>query len=251
MTKDAYESAGLLGKQSPFPTSIEKRYLVEIDLKKKSMRPGEKQYERIKWSFSNVLTERYEFLLGYFDAVTGESREFSINESVDGDAKKAFSKVKPSWECSTRYLDVPESIFSTVDFCTQMRESWFQSDVKDLFEWIGMVSIESEFVYPGASADPFISVYSVPSPNKSCSVSLYSIRGLIHPNFIFDVVNHLTEELDDFVVFVSGFEDSPVSWNKRNHGYLYNGENLYCQIRNPKSNHCLTLRHCGAYDETC
>ncbi|RIB00215.1 ribonuclease P 40kDa subunit-domain-containing protein [Gigaspora rosea] len=67
LTKDTYKQLGLPGKPAKFGTDRQ-RFVVQINLLEKSMIPGKKGFERIKWCFDNTLSDPFPFLISYIDS---------------------------------------------------------------------------------------------------------------------------------------------------------------------------------------
>lgn len=90
------------------------------------------------------------------------------------------------------------------------------SSAIDLLEWIGMVAVESDRISAADRVDPFMSTYEVPRPLDFGDLHTLRISGLLAPLFILDCVSKIKQsDLDWCVVVVSGFSDSPVTWNKQ------------------------------------
>ncbi|KAJ1678743.1 hypothetical protein EV182_003434 [Spiromyces aspiralis] len=214
--------------------------MVVIDLKLDAMQPKRPYYERVRWSFENVLNKEYEFLVAYFDSVTGESAPIEFPESSE--AKQIPTAV------TTKILDdvkIPttEVVWDHSLASANSRkggalltgaEVW-QSDCYDVYEWLGMVSIESERIAATDRVDPFVSVYSVPEPHAQGPVCLVRCTGMLERHGIVGIT-------------VWGFEDAPISWYSHIHSYYLSGENMYAQIRNKEKKMCLTFQACCPYD---
>ncbi|PVV04660.1 hypothetical protein BB560_000832 [Smittium megazygosporum] len=238
LCKDSYEASGLLGKPVLFSKTSDPKYLITIDLKSKAMAFDSKAYKRVKWSFSNVLTEAFEIIYSYSDP---ESSPFP---------SPLFHKCIQEWTKKSDILLTPDSI-SNLALLDTTENLNYQSDSVDICEWIGMSTLDSDFLYPENELrpiDPFISVYTVPSPHSKKLVSKLSSVGIISPFLVEMIHRLLMENFNNFIVTCWGFEDSPISWVNSDHGYFVSGENVYSNIVDKTSNKIFRIRHCGSYD---
>ncbi|CAI2173674.1 16581_t:CDS:2 [Funneliformis geosporum] len=184
LTKDTYEELGLDGHSTKFGPN-KQRFVVQIDLKRRSLIPGKKGYERIKWVFNNTLTKKFTFLMSFV--------KFTENKTCEIDFPSSFNSKK---------------LLGKFDFNTI------------------------------PEVDPYISVYKPPEPYSNGNGSFIKWSGFIPSSTIkelFDsVLKFLQESKDDkiswAIINVWGFKDSPISWNKQEHGYFMNGENNYSFI---------------------
>ncbi|OMJ09473.1 Ribonuclease P protein subunit p40 [Smittium culicis] len=233
------------------------------------MKPGEKVYERTMWAFTNSLNDTYEFIFGYFDHVTGKSLEVKFGPGSEHLLEEHSLSIKSE----VKGCNVPKSIFGDLSAKNFESTDMYSSELMDLVEWIGLISLADDDDEPDSSdaglsdgylrlegnvdvaidslvsdIDPFISLYSIPEPNDIMKVSVTSVGGLVNPKIINDLANAIQSKVDHFVLVVSGFTDTPISWYNKPHGFLTSGENLYVQVRNSRLNTCLTARYCGAYD---
>lgn len=57
---------------------------------------------------------------------------------------------------------------------------------------------------------------------------VYKWQGLLESSFIHEIYETQLEGGDEFILLVNGFEDSPISWREKEHGYwIGSGENDY------------------------
>ncbi|XP_055119652.2 ribonuclease P protein subunit p40 isoform X3 [Symphalangus syndactylus] len=101
----------------------------------------------------------------------------------------------------------------------------------ELFDWLGAV-----FSNVDLNNDPnnFISTYCCPEPSTLVAKAyLCTITGFILPEKICLLLEHLCHYFDEpklapwVTLSVQGFADSPVSWEKNEHGFRKGGEHLY------------------------
>ncbi|ORX42072.1 hypothetical protein BCR32DRAFT_288423 [Anaeromyces robustus] len=78
-------------------------------------------------------------------------------------------------------------------------------------EDLSMLACQSKRVLGDYRVEPYYSVYKPPTPFKPGDVQSISYTGFIPSSFIRSIIKELS--------------DSPITWNKKEHGYLMNGEN--------------------------
>ncbi|KAI8920570.1 ribonuclease P 40kDa subunit-domain-containing protein [Entophlyctis helioformis] len=116
----------------------------------------------------------------------------------------------------------------------------------DLLEWIGMASIGARRLFAADSCDPFVAIYDPPQPSVVGNLLCVTWNGFIPPAFITLVLSTARSMLKTLpgmssgdkagsiphwgVLCVAGFDDAPVSWNNRDHGYLVNGDNHFATL---------------------
>ena len=65
VTKDIYEELGIEGKPSQFCSKTRMKYVIHIDVTKSCFRPGKKNYDRLKWCFTDRLDLEFNFLVAW------------------------------------------------------------------------------------------------------------------------------------------------------------------------------------------
>ncbi|KAL6073530.1 Ribonuclease P protein subunit p40 [Balamuthia mandrillaris] len=127
----------------------------------------------------------------------------------------------------------------------------------ELYECIGMISSRAETLsspngmLSPSSDSPFTFTYLNEFYEASRGYS-FSWRGLLLPHHITQCLNlarkHVREGIVPFaIVSVWGFQDSPVSWGKHQHSFLYGGENDYTFVVLPHEQYLLYLAT-GTFD---
>ncbi|KAF9140010.1 hypothetical protein BG015_001834 [Linnemannia schmuckeri] len=244
VTKDSYEQLGLSGKPSAFHQDRQ-RYVVEIELNKPAMVPGKPGFERIKWCFENTFTAQFSMLFASVDP-QGVSLPLEFPESA-----RATSMTFNIQSSSLNNIVIPDATPIRTIGKNDLR--WRRS-VSDLYEWIGLASMQSDRIMFGDNIDPFLCVYSPPTPTttdeqqdlKPSSGCLIEISGLIPSQGIVRILEALRSLLDSSNLTLSsaqrwanmtvwGFQDSPISWIGREHGHLVSGENMYSFFLWPSS----------------
>ncbi|KAF9899703.1 hypothetical protein EC991_008430 [Linnemannia zychae] len=244
LTKDSYEQLGLSGKPSTFHPDRQ-RYVVEIELNKPAMIPGKAGFERIKWCFENTFVASFSMLFAAADP-QGVLLPLEFPESVGATVLSFNVQTTP-----LNNIIIPDATSIRTIGKNDLR--WRRS-VSDLYEWIGLASMQSDRIAFGDNIDPFLCVYSSPShstteqqqdptPSSGC---LIEISGFIPSQSIVRILDALRSLLDTTTLQESstlnwanmtvwGFQDSPISWLGREHGHLVSGENMYSFFLWPSS----------------
>ncbi|CAG8655713.1 6716_t:CDS:2, partial [Scutellospora calospora] len=134
LTKDTYEQLGLPGKPSKFGPN-KQRFVVQINLLEKSMLPGKKGFERIKWCFNNTLSEPFPFIISYVDFATQETQKITFPPTFNA---KEFT-IEMEFE-KLNNINFPDmEIIKTIS-----QESKWKSDAIEIYDWIGMASLRTQ-----------------------------------------------------------------------------------------------------------
>ncbi|KAG0369028.1 hypothetical protein BGX24_002584 [Mortierella sp. AD032] len=134
LTKDSYEQLGISGKPSTFH-SHRQRYVVEIELNKPAMIPGKPGFERIKWCFENTLVTPFSMLFASVDP-QGVSLPLEFPESAGATAMAFNIQSTP-----LNNIVIPDATPIRTIGKNDLR--WRRS-VSDLYEWIGLASMQSD-----------------------------------------------------------------------------------------------------------
>ncbi|PKY14508.1 hypothetical protein RhiirB3_426515 [Rhizophagus irregularis] len=229
LTKDTYEELGLDGKSTKFGPD-KQRFVVQIDLKEKSLIPGKKGYERIKWCFNNTLTKKFTFLISFVKSGTKKSSEIDFPSLFNAE------KILGKFDVNNTFDNILIPDLNMIKNISN--EFQWRLDAVEIYDWIGLASIQAQRIKSHDQVDPFISVYKPPEPYSNGNGSFIKYTGFI-PSLtikeLFDSVsNFLREDASNnipwAIINVWGFKDSPISWNKHEHGYFMNGENNYSFI---------------------
>ncbi|CAG8467025.1 8972_t:CDS:10 [Ambispora gerdemannii] len=157
LTKDTYEELGITGKPAKFGPKRQ-RYVVTIDVLADSMVPGKKGYERIKWCFEHTLSGSFPFLISYVNVADRKSREITFPGTIKTQKILLNESLSRLENILTPDLD---SIKPTTH-----KETW-TSDAIEIYDWIGMISINAQRIHEQDSVDPYISTYRPPEPYSS------------------------------------------------------------------------------------
>jgi len=212
LTKDTYTSLGLVGKSSEIPINKQNRFVVEINLIESSFNSKGKLYKHVQWCMTHTLTDKYQFLLY-------SSKEITLDDIKKYNIKKENTTHKNILIPSLKYITQP----------TKLSPIWC-SHATDIFEWLGMLACQSKRVLGDYRVEPYYSVYKPPTPFKPGNIQSISFTGFIPKSFVKSAIEKLREiiikeKLPWSSIIIWGFNDAPITWNKKEHGYLMNGEN--------------------------
>ncbi|KAJ2824916.1 hypothetical protein FBU31_003857, partial [Coemansia sp. 'formosensis'] len=181
--KDTYEALGVVGTQAEVPLERGSRFVIKIDLKAACMVPEKKYYRRIKAGFDAVLTEGIEFLVGYYDAETGES----LNFDVPG-ATQCTPTVE---EHSVTGALVPQ-LSDLLAARGKVAEDWIER-AQDVFEWVGLATLGSSLI-TGTLVDSEVCEYAVSETYVKADLRVVSVSGMLSPVAISAVAHKLATQ---------------------------------------------------------
>ncbi|KAH0544957.1 hypothetical protein FGG08_000883 [Glutinoglossum americanum] len=240
LDKETYERAGLVGKPA---VSAGKRgtrarwcasgKVVEINLRLPSMFHGKKGFDRIVWSFKNVLKDPLTWL--FCDLSLGDDVPIKKHHPV---TRACETKVHCSNVLKVPVLNPPEKSLAT-----------FKDDFNDyalnLQEWLSLVSIESPRIEVEDNIDPFFSRYDLELDVTTPEAKIIKMKwkGMLPAHWIAQLFtvciknsSKCAEPMAWFALSVHGFRNSPVSWKCFQHGDSLHGENGYTVMKLPRRN---------------
>ncbi|KAI5808895.1 ribonuclease P 40kDa subunit-domain-containing protein [Peziza echinospora] len=256
LTRESYERCGLVGKPAKFGGGRKgHRWNLEFDLRSDKMMHGTKQLERLIWSFTEVLTGPTTFL--FCDLTQLKSYQPSSSKSTSSTSALA-STTTPNQNCPIlqKLKSIPRPLSPQIHISEDLivpsmrcpeglapqgeteysREAWREWAV-DQLEWLGLVSLDADRIKAADTIDPYLSTYQVPEPlDTPMKIVRMRWRGLVPAQFIGDVwrrsrellkSKNLPESVSWVALTAVGFENSPISWDKSEHGFLTGGENCY------------------------
>eukprot|EP00041_Stephanoeca_diplocostata_P027710 m.768694 g.768694 ORF g.768694 m.768694 type:complete len:210 (+) comp23231_c0_seq1:981-1610(+) len=118
-------------------------------------------------------------------------------------------------------------------------ERWLET-----YEWLGAMSCHLDL--SDTSADSYSNTLTCPVPSREAPGAIVSARwiGMVAPQAVHRIVEAASQAVartgraDAWIaVSVWGFDDTPVSWGVREHGYCVGGENNYTMLLLPNSNY--------------
>ncbi|KAG0280840.1 hypothetical protein BGZ95_008403 [Linnemannia exigua] len=139
---DSYEQLGISGKPSSFHPDRQ-RFVVEIELNKPAMIPGKPGFERIKWCFENTLATPFSMLFASVDP-QGISLPLQFPEAARATAMTFDIQSTP-----LNNIVIPDETPIRTIGKNDLR--WRRS-VTDLYEWIGLASMQSDRRATGSNA---------------------------------------------------------------------------------------------------
>ncbi|TPX48036.1 hypothetical protein SeMB42_g02506 [Synchytrium endobioticum] len=243
LTKDAYERAGLTGTKSKFHDARHggnERYQVVIDISSPSFKPTSKLYDRVLWCLAHtILSAPRECLVSCHSRTTGEFIEmpFSSSASKTYHTMPKIAQIQGVMTPDMKQILADQSMkkYATM---TKEEKRMENDKLEELFEWLGMVTIDSPRIGFMNQVNPFICVYEHPDTSTGPH-NLLTFKwegGFITPSCIQKVVQDLQNIITKYNAvpwasfMVWGYPDAPISWDKYEHGYDTSGENDYACV---------------------
>ncbi|GAB1600724.1 ribonuclease P protein subunit p40-like [Argonauta hians] len=228
VTKDTYESLGLDGKKSEFVKHGHNKYVVTLSLLDANFVSGKKFYERVKWCFTDRLNLKFNMLACWIppedDILSSSLAEYfkQHNYQTVAVGLKNESKTKSGLKVPIVTGGQPHSSIESCDF-------------QEFFDWLGSVSSDCQ-----DDVDEDCQYSFTPTPNDIVASCLnYTIKGFILPQTIQKILIELRTIVTKYnlkwsAMTIHGYTDSPVTWEMREHGFQYNGDNLYTYVIFPE-----------------
>lgn len=160
LREDEYQEFGMVGKK------FKENYQISINLDDK-FKAGNPVFDKLMWCCEHTFTRNLDFQMSLWD---GRSMEIDNCEKVD----LAIKKVQ------LEKVQVPRCLFEDAKI-----EEW---ELPEFFEWIGLVSIESDRISYGNKVDPFICSYKSMEKVQYQRLHILKLKGLIIP----DIIEQLT-----------------------------------------------------------
>lgn len=266
LDKEAYEKAGLVGKPAKFGNGSgvmkRRRWLVELNLRAPNYLTGTKSFNRLQKACMNAFRKPLVFL--FADIANSSVSEPSATPSTTSSLDLSPQEVIKSISSFPERNIVPQ-VHTTQDLIVPSfrppqgsamngggkgpiaeydREIW-RTWILEIYEFLGLVSL------PGGAADrlhgkdridPLLSTYSM-EDSKIDGVTVVVFTGLVSARFIqglWKTVEELLESVREkgkeawTALVVHGFENTPISWDGKEHGNLGGGENVYTVLRLPE-----------------
>ncbi|KAF2842366.1 hypothetical protein M501DRAFT_1013712 [Patellaria atrata CBS 101060] len=195
LDRATYERCGLVG--TPIESGARKhtksRYVIELNLRLPSMLHGKKGFERIVWACKNVLNHSLTWLFYDFDKGKDEKecpimKHHPFERTVKVDCLRMKGIATPP----LTNPHVPED----------------EVYVEQLYEWLGLVSLDSPRICINDGIDPYLSRYQVPDfqddhevdgRTNLMSKDLVRLRwhGLIPTDFILSLLLLTMQSVDE------------------------------------------------------
>ncbi|EXJ71459.1 uncharacterized protein A1O5_05267 [Cladophialophora psammophila CBS 110553] len=196
LSKDSYERAGLQGKPIPSGGSkhVKLRYLIEINLRLPSMLHGKKGFDRLVWAAKHVLNQSLNWL---FLDLNANTIDISTQNTMPLRAHHpTIHTLKPSTRTLTNTLT--PSTLPTIPDGVSLLSVEAHEPLRDILEYIDMLSLASPRLQATDQTHPFLSRYEVPDlsdgvdPNVSNrlgqSVKIVTWTGLIPSRWILELL---------------------------------------------------------------
>jgi ribonucleases P/MRP protein subunit RPP40 len=204
------------------------------------MLPGRKAFDRIQWSFKNVLNSPITWL--FCDVNQPADSSLSPLQPHHPQARLATAVVSNMPQMHIPTLCPPLKI--QADYNNNLMEYG-----QGVYEYISLLSLSSPRVHASDDVDPYLSRYDVNhapvEPGQNLPITGEIVRilysGLLPSLWISDLFTatqratqrHTVNLSMWFSFSVHGFQNTPISWEGSQHGNLNGGENQYCILRTP------------------
>jgi len=164
--KATYERCGLVGAGAPHPgrKHVKSRFRIELDLRLPSMEHGKKGFERIKWAFKNVLNESLAWLFVDMENEDSSSGVIAALHPQIKELKPAISRVADT---------VPPFVNDEETVHDPLYE-------EQLFEWLGLVALNSPRISQSDTVDSYLCRYALPDAFDAMEDSALNTQSIVH-----------------------------------------------------------------------
>lgn len=157
--------------------------VIEINLRSPSMLHGKKGFERLRWAFSNVLSNAITWLFYDFEL----EEEKSTSADTVAPSGKPIAAHHPVNKICTPSIGKRQRVVQP-HFTVEAIEiaSVFEAKATEYHEWLALVVLDSPRVQEDDIIDSYLSRYAVPDdePTVISGVVLVTWSGLISANWI-------------------------------------------------------------------
>ncbi|KAJ3009646.1 Ribonuclease P protein subunit p40 [Thoreauomyces humboldtii] len=250
LTKDTYQTLGLVGKKA----FCGQRFEIRLDLAEPGFKNGSKGFDRVAWCFSHTLTRTFEFILASVDLQTGLARDIDFPPSAAYTRNVPSTSIDPLSDLIVPMIPPASFPPHVPSFDTDMDAEQWRSDAIDLFEWFGMVTCDVPRISAvQGTVDPFYSVYSCPEPNAIGTLTRVRGRGFLPPTEITSVLDKVGGDVREgrvpwAAVMVWGYRDAPIGWRDREHGWSTGGGENDSMILVLPGDQCVVFQAAGSGD---
>ncbi|KAK0743419.1 ribonuclease P 40kDa subunit-domain-containing protein [Schizothecium vesticola] len=176
LDKEAYESAGLVGKPHGVKgkRGLKPRWVVEFDLKGDSMIHGKKGFDRLVYASKNALGAPVTWLFCNTSKTT-----------LNPDPVQQYSTTSqnPTPQISADIDAIQPSFQSAIASIASGDKDDLETYSTEIYEWLSLIRLESPRVHAGDQIDPFLSRYQVPEGGTRAKVCKISWHGFISPSW--------------------------------------------------------------------
>ncbi|KAK6335563.1 hypothetical protein TWF696_002334 [Orbilia brochopaga] len=246
LKKDTYEKAGLAGKKAAFGGRKKERWVVEYNLRQPHMLHGRPAFDRLVWSFTNVLKEQKAWLFcdlnqGALNTLSTASDAATVSgltvPTTLRTATPSIMRVNHAIKLATFNHSIPQKTTSEYD------RAVFYDWAYTFHEWLALASINADRVHSTQFIDPLLSRYGVPTDTPGeqeaavGKLAKITWRGFIPAAYVSKIFGVLREHVPAdqwFSMTVHGFQNAPISWKGRQHSVVgggMGGENLYTILK--------------------
>lgn len=212
LMKDTYQRAGLVGEKSRMSPG---KFNVTIDFTVKGF-SGSKAFQRIKTSFTTVLTQVMEIYI----SLPSESPAPSV---LQADWRKSERSSFTASRMVPSYEEIQHVTAKTAD--EGLSFELLQERQEDTLNHLALLAIP-ESVVP-SDLDPYITTYACPEPCTRQDVTTTKLTGFFGSEDVSRLVDLIAEYPGHgwIVLQVIGFAHTPVAWIGSEHGFTGAGEN--------------------------
>lgn len=193
VSKDTYETLGLLGTKSKFGKG---RYIVEVNIKELTTRQ--------RWCFDTTYVGEVQMTMAYEGA-----GDLSIDTRVE-----CLSEVSTFEAMCPHILDV------------------FNSDSEsqlEYMEWLGMATLGAKRLAPNDNVDPYICQYEVVEGTQR-SLTRITWEGFLPPSAARTIMSNSQSLLDTTswaIITAWGYDSTPISWTRADSKFHEHGQSTY------------------------
>ncbi|KNG51267.1 ribonuclease rpp40 [Stemphylium lycopersici] len=207
LTRPTYERCGLQG--TPIEDGGKKhqkrRWVVEYDLRAKSMKHGKSGFSRLVWACKNVLTQSLTWLFYNFNPSSAESL---------AEGKEPISQHAP-WlhDISSQEWNMPDVLVPRLS-PSDLSGLYGEDNALDLLEYVQMLSLKSPRINKRDVIDPHLSRYDVPNFGRgvgSGHLVLVQWKGFLPPSFVRNIFLAIRKEAFKNKKTTNGTQEGDIS----------------------------------------
>ncbi|KAF9485445.1 hypothetical protein BDN70DRAFT_910091 [Pholiota conissans] len=201
-SKETYERLGLVGKSLPFK-GHEDIHIIDIPLHHNAHSPA--LQARIKAAME-IWDRGVPSNLGNADEAcdvvycSNDREATQPNPFQDGRwhivqcTKNELQDVHVPVPSLSSQPPLPTKAKIKDDDVAEKADDW-RRQTQSLFEWVGMACLGAQRLNANDRVDPYVALYTPPTPSRVQNVTHLRWRGLLSPNFVQDVMNTVVQNL--------------------------------------------------------
>lgn len=201
--KTTYEKLGLVGRALPWKEHQDV-YIVRVSL--------HAQAPALANETVHVYGPKVQAALAAWDQRRGAWNLIACGPANLAEAAGTPTQVQPAVR-TLQNVFIPKPKLHARPKDPDAAEEW-DEDVAALFEWVGLACLGSERLRVYDKPDPYIAVYTPPSPNYTGTVLHMRWAGLLSPQFVQSVID-IASEAPFACVVANSVVQSPVTYTPR------------------------------------